>query len=480
VRLTIRARLTLLYLVVLAASFAGFFWICDIGFQRSIDTTVNDASRSNLEIVRRVIDGAADHGVPKMQKELRELSDLWANGAIFAVAGPDGEWIFRSPHLASPQPEFPSTIGYGLTFRTANLERQQYRIAFQRVKVRDVEYAITAAVPTEPFDQALDNFRLTEKEFLPLLALIASLLGYWLSGRALSPVSRITHSAARIGVQNLSQRLEVPRAQDELRQLTETLNAMLERIESSVKRLTQFTADASHDLRTPVALIRTNAEIALRRLRTDAEYRESLSRILATSEQTTELIEKLLTLARADAGAATLRFVPMDVAPDLRKIAAEGHVLAAGKNISFSDELLAEPAPVLADPHALERLLMTLLDNAVKYTPEHGSIRMRSCSENESLIIEIQDTGIGIAEKDLPNIFERFYRADQARTGRASGAGLGLSIAKWIVEAHRGSIQASSVVGEGSLFRVTFPLSDDPRARLTSDQEVQHSSLSAD
>jgi|SRR5579863_7561913 len=123
---------------------------------------------------------------------------------------------------------------------------------------------------------------------------------------------------------------------------------------------------------------------------------------------------------------------------------------------------------------------MTILDNAVKYTPENGSIRMRSRSENESLIIEVQDTGIGIAEKDLPNIFERFYRADQARTGRASGAGLGLSIAKWIAEAHRGSVQALSAVGEGSLFRVTFPLTDDPRVRLTSEQEVQHSSLSAD
>jgi heavy metal sensor kinase len=480
VRITIRARLTLLYLVVLAASFVGFFWICDIGFQRSIDTTVNGASRSNLEIVRRVIDGAAANGVPKMQRELRELSELWANGAIFEVAGPDGEWIFRSPRLASPRPAFPSNIGNELTFRTANLEQQQYRIAFQRVRVRDEEYTISAAVPTEPFDQALDNFRLTEKEFLPLLALIASLLGYWLSGRALSPVSRITHSAAKIGVQNLSQRLEVPHAQDELRQLTETLNAMLERIEFSVKRLTQFTADASHDLRTPVALIRTNAEIALRRPRTDAEYRESLSRILATSEQTTELIEKLLTLARADAGAAALRFVRVDIAPNLGEVAAKARILAVGKNISFREELLAAPAPLLVDPAALERLLMTLLDNAVKYTPEHGSILMRSSSENESLIIEIQDTGIGISEKDLPNIFERFYRADQARTGRASGAGLGLSIAKWIAEAHRGSIQAFSVVGEGSRFRVSFPLTNVPHAGLAYDQQVQHSSVSAD
>jgi heavy metal sensor kinase len=479
VRLTIRARLTLWYLVVLAASFAGFVWICDTGFRRSIETTVNDASRSNVEIVRRVIDGAAPHGLPQLQKELGDLSELWANGAIFEVAGPDGDWIYRSPLLASPQPGLPPNVGNDLTFWTANLELQQYRIALQRVKIHDTEYTINAAVPTEPLDQALDNFRLIEKEFLPLLALIASLLGYWLSGRALSPVSRITHSAARIGVQNLSQRLEVPRAQDELRQLTETLNAMLERIESSVKRQTQFTADASHDLRTPVALIRTNAEIALRRPRTGAEYRDSLSRILATSEQTTGLIEKLLTLARADAGAAVLRFVPMDIAPNLRKIAAEARVLAAGKNISFSEELVAEPAPVLADPAAVERLLMTLLDNAVKYTSEHGDIQMRSRAEKESLIIEIRDTGIGIPEKDLPNIFERFYRADQARTGRASGAGLGLSIAKWIAEAHRGSIQAFSLVGEGSIFRVTFPLKDNPPTP-TPEHEIQHSSVSAD
>jgi signal transduction histidine kinase len=244
--------------------------------------------------------------------------------------------------------------------------------------------------------------------------------------------------------------------------------------------LTQFAADASHDLRTPVALIRTNAEIALRRPRTDAEYRESLSRILATSEQTTELIERLLTLARADAGAAALRFARVDVASNLREIAAEARILAAGKNISFREELLAEPAPVLADPAALERLLMTLLDNAVKYTPEHGSICMSSFAENDSLIIEIQDTGIGIPEKDLPNIFERFYRADQARTGRASGAGLGLSIAEWIAEAHRGSIQAFSVLGEGSRFRVSFPLTNVPRSRLARDQQVQHSSVSAD
>ena len=479
-KLTIRARLTVLYVVVLAGSFLGFFWICDIGFQRSIETTVNDASRTNLDIVRRVIDGVAAKGAQKLDKELTELSALWANGAIFEVAGPDGRWIFRSTRLISPQPPLAPHIGEGISFETSNLEAQQYRIARQRVKIQNAEYTISAAVPTEPFDQALDNFRLTEKRFLPLLVVIASLLGYWLSGLALSPVSQITKSAARIGVEDLSQRLEVPRAQDELRHLTETLNAMLGRIESSVNRIRQFTADASHDLRTPLALIRTNAELALRRPRTDLEYRETLARILSASEETTQLIERLLTLARADAGVATLHFAAADAAHCLRKIAGEARVLAAGKSIRLMEEFGAESAPVLADTAALERMLICLLDNAVKYTPENGDVWLRSYIEDDFLVVEVQDSGIGIAETDLLNIFERFYRADQARTRRVGGAGLGLSIAKWIAEAHRGSIQAFSRLGQGSLFRVNLPLINDHFRHDAPARETQHSSASAD
>jgi two-component system heavy metal sensor histidine kinase CusS len=480
VKLTIRARLTLLYVVVLAGSFVGFFWICDIGFQRSIETTVSDASRTNLDIVRVVIDDTAAKGSEKLGDELTELSALWANGAIFEVAGPDGRWIVRSPKLISPQPPLAPYIGADVVFDTTNLEAQQYRIARQRVNIRGSEFMITSAVPTEPFDQALDNFRLTEKKFLPLLVVIASLLGYWLSGRALSPVSQITKSAARIGVRNLSQRLEVPRAQDELRHLTETLNAMLGRIESSVNRTRQFTADASHDLRTPLALIRTNAELALRRPRTDVEYRETLSRILNTSEETTQLIEKLLTLARADAGVATLHFVAMDAVPCLRKVAAEARVLATDKSIHLTEEFAAEPAHVLADTEALERMLISLLDNAVKYTPENGDVWLRCYVENDILVVEVQDSGVGIAEADLPNIFERFYRADQSRTRRVGGAGLGLSIAKWIAEAHRGSIQAFSRPSGGSLFRVNLPLLKDHVSQDVLAQNVQHSPASAD
>jgi heavy metal sensor kinase len=460
-KLTIRARLTALYFVVLAASFCAFFWVCDLGFRRSIETTVNEASRSNLEIVQRVLAGSVSHGRPKVEKELSELSELWANGALLEVADVDGQWVFRAPRFLKPQSPLPEPSGYGMSFLTTNLDLQQYRIAQQRVSAGASLFRVDVAVPTEPFDQALDNFRVTEKRFLPILVVIASLLGYWLSGRALAPVSRIIQSTEQIGFSNLSCRLEVPKAKDELRRLTETLNAMLGRIETSVNRIRQFTADASHDLRTPLTLIRTNAELALRRPRSEREYRESLSRILEVSEETTGLIEVLLTMARADAGGAGLKLETLDATPILRKTAQQASVLAISKGLRFSQSLREEPLFFNADSAAIERLLLILLDNAVKYTPAGGAVRMRSFATAEEAVIEVQDTGIGIAEEDQTRIFDRFFRADQVRSRNVPGSGLGLSIARWIADMHRGSIEVESRAGTGSLFRVRLPLTTE-------------------
>ena len=457
-KLTIRARLTLLYSFVLGASFVAFFWICDFGFRHSIEATVNDASRKNLEIVARVTGASRSQGLPKVQKELRELADLWANGAIFEVSAPDGEWVFRSPRFSKPQSPLPNPPASGVRFLTSNLDWQQYRIAQQSVLFGDQRFRIDAAVPTEPFDQALDNFRLIEKQVLPLLVILASLLGYWLSGRALAPVSRIIEAAEKIGVRDLASRLPVPKAQDELRRLTETVNAMLSRIELAVQRIQQFTADASHDLRTPLSLIRTNAELALRRPRTENEYRETLERILGASEETTQLIDALLTLARADLGAAQLEPRCFDVTPVLHKSAHKAAFLALEKGLAFSESLSEQSLCLHADVAAIERLLLALLDNAVKYTPSGGHVQFRSRREGESICIEIEDTGMGISEQDLPRIFDRFFRADQARSGEVPGSGLGLSIARWVVDSHEGAMEVSSRLGQGSLFRVRLPL----------------------
>jgi heavy metal sensor kinase len=456
--LPIRARLTALYFLVLALSFVAFFWVSDLGFQRSIEATVDNASRTNLETVRRlVLANSSLRGESKLREELRRLAGLWANGALFEVAGSNGNWIFRSQQFLRISSPLPEIVDGEVSFATSNLDSSQYRIALQRVTRGSEFYEIHAAVPTEPFDQALDHFRLIEKEILPVLVLLASLSGYWLSGRSLAPVNRIIETAGLIGAQNLSSRLELPPARDELRRLTETLNAMLARIEGSFKSITRFTADASHDLRTPVAVIRATAEITLRKPRTQEEYRRALSRILETSVDTSELLENLLTLARADAGAAGMEMRPLDLSAHVQKARERAALLGLEKALDVTATTPPEPVWIKADTIAIDRLLLILLDNAVKYTPMGGRCEIALSQSENHAHITVRDSGVGIPETELKNIFDRFYRVDRARSRNNGGAGLGLAIARWIAEMHGGTIAAESKVGAGSVFQIKLP-----------------------
>ena len=458
--LPIRTRLTLLYCTVLGLSFIAFFWICDLGFRHSILTTVNSASRTNLETVVRLLGASAPQGDASVSSELRDLSNLWANGALLEVADVDGKWLFRSPQFLSANPELAPAKSNELSFFTSNLNSNQYRVALQKVHAGGRVFEIHAAVPTEPFDQALDRFRIIEKEALPLLVLLASLLGYWLSGKSLQPVNQIIRTAQEIGVQNLSRRLEVPEPRDELRRLTETLNAMLERIEASFQRIAQFTADASHDLRTPIAVIRATAEIALRRQRPADDYKLALSKILQASVETSLLLENLLTLARSDAGAAGLEMHPLDLSQQVRSAQEQGAILAADKSLSVTFLAPETPVWVRADAIAIRRLLLILIDNAVKYTPAGGRCEIALCQIQNQAHIAVKDTGIGIQESDLDFIFERFRRADRARCRETPGAGLGLAIARWITQMHGGTISAESTLGAGSVFHIRLPLTE--------------------
>jgi heavy metal sensor kinase len=453
---TIRTKLTALYFVVLAASFSIFVWISDVGFRRSIEVTVNDASSVNLQSLQRLVERSAPKGNTKVQKELEELASWWPSGAVFEVADANQDWIFRSPQFLQSS-ELPAVAGHTPTFSTTNLNHVQYRIASQKFQTSGQVYEIHAAVPTEPFDRALDHFRDIEKETVPLLVVLASLLGYWLSGRSLAPVKRIIDTAERIGVDNLSQRLEVPRPRDELRRLTEALNAMLERIDASFKRITQFTADASHDLRTPVTVIRTVAEVTLRKPRTREQYTEALAKILRTSEETTSLLENLLTLARADAGAMGMELHVIDLDIHVRKAQERAVLLAGSKSLDIDLRTPSRPVWVRADSIAIDRLLLILLDNAIKYTPDGGFCEIELLPGPQQIQILVRDSGIGIAENELRLIFERSYRTNRARSRETGGAGLGLAIARWITEMHGGTITAESQVGTGSLFRVCLP-----------------------
>jgi heavy metal sensor kinase len=289
---------------------------------------------------------------------------------------------------------------------------------------------------------------------------IACAGGAWLSARALKPIQDITAAAGAISIENLSERLPVPSTGDELARLTEVLNSMLVRLESAVKRLSQFAADASHELRTPLAVIRTTAELALRRPRAAESYRQSLSEIAAETERMTQLVEDLLTLARSGTEASQMPRSPLELNALLREVCAELHSLAESRQIHIDTSFGATPAAVSGNRPALRRLFVILLDNAIKYSPSGSRVRVALTLEQELASVTIEDSGAGISHADLPHIFERFYRAGVKQGEEESeGHGIGLALADRIARAHGASIEVRSSPGASSVFRVSFPLS---------------------
>jgi heavy metal sensor kinase len=291
---------------------------------------------------------------------------------------------------------------------------------------------------------------------VPCGILAAALGGYWISRRALAPVDRIASTARAITARDLGRRLDVPATGDELQRLTETLNAMLDRLEAAFRETTRFTADASHELRSPISVIRASAEIALRHDRSVEEYREALSGILRESERTSALVQDLLTLTRADAGVDVLRRTPLDLRTLLEDMRGSLSTLCTQASLDLQLDLPDQPVSTTGDSAALGRLVRLLVDNAVKYTPAPGRVTLSLTRTPEGAVVEVADTGIGIGAEDLLRVFDRFYRADMARSRDSGGGGLGLSIAKWIAEQHGGRITIESETGHGC--RVTVHL----------------------
>ena len=293
--------------------------------------------------------------------------------------------------------------------------------------------------------------------FAPVFILLAAAGGYALARRALRPVDEVTAAARSITIRNLSQRLAVPATGDEIERMSIAWNEALARLDAAVHRLAQFTADASHELRTPVALIRTAAELALRRERAPEDYRRTLRQIAEESERTSRLIDDLLALARADAGLMPMPVAELDLAALVLEVGERSRILAAAHDLSLETEVPEEPVALPGNEAGLRRLLSVIVDNAVKYTPAGGAVRLRLARDTQGASVEIRDTGVGMAPDVVPHIFERFYRADESRNRDTGGSGLGLSIAKWIADCHGAAIQVESVAGQGSVFRVLFP-----------------------
>jgi two-component system, OmpR family, heavy metal sensor histidine kinase CusS len=453
-RWSIRVRLTFWYSLVLLAGltlFGAGIWLI---VSHSLWASLDDILTEHAKGVSTVLQSEVEPGKPThLKEELAEYAEATPGGNLMVVVSSQGRQILASKTVRLPAGD--SAPSFGVQISPAG----RYRTFTTSVSASGERYRLLVATPMDATEATLRRIRMLLLWSAPAVLLMASLGGFWISRRALAPVDEITRTAGLIGIENLSQRLAVPGTGDEIERLSETWNGMLERLESAVNRLSQFTADASHELRTPIALIRTTAELTLRRERAPETYREALRQVVAESERTTRLVEDLLLLARADAGLPSLPLERMELTPVVRDVCQQGQVLAEARQLEVSADVPDEPVYVDANDPALRRMLLLLLDNAVKYTPAGGHITLSVDRDQGGATVAVRDTGIGISETALPHVFERFYRVDESRNRDAGGTGLGLSIAKWIAESHHASLEAESVVGQGSVFRIRFPLS---------------------
>jgi heavy metal sensor kinase len=383
------------------------------------------------------------------------LSSLELPAGAFSIEHLTPEF-FASPGFLALR----SLAGSPRPFRTIHAGRSGFRAYARTLSAAGRAYILVVLQSRHPQHELLQDIRSTFLLIIPIALLLAGLGGYFLARKSLSPVAAMASKARTIGAANLHDRLGVSNPRDELGQLAISFNELLDRLEDSFERQRRFIADASHELRTPAAILRGEAEVTLSRPeRTPSEYREALTILRDESQRLARIIEDLFTLTRADAGQYPITsrdFYLDELAADVLRHARS---LALVKNITLTPLTEAELL-FHGDEALLRRLLLNLLDNAIKYTPAGGTVTLECKKSSGQYIVSVTDTGPGIPPELQPHIFERFFRADKVRSRPETdggGAGLGLSIARWIAEAHHGRLELARSNASGSTFSVTLP-----------------------
>jgi heavy metal sensor kinase len=330
------------------------------------------------------------------------------------------------------------------------------RLLSNRLQLGGKSFTIVLLAPLEEADRALMQLVLVLATAGPVALLVAGGLGYWLARKGLAPVEHLHRMAQDITVERLDRRIPVANANDELGRLTQTINAMIGRLERSFAEIRRFTADASHELRTPLTAIRTETEVALRKDLNTAEYQHLLGSILEECDRLTRLTDQLLTLSREDAGTAHQARAPVELTDLVSGVVETMRPSAEVKGLHIEANSNG-PIRIRGDEVRLREVFYNLVDNAIKYTPEGGTVEIRLGRQDKVALVTVRDTGIGIPAEHLPRVFDRFYRVDKARSREQGGTGLGLSIARSIVVAHGGQIEIMSTLGQGTLCTVMLP-----------------------
>ncbi|MCS6816027.1 MAG: heavy metal sensor histidine kinase [Blastocatellia bacterium] len=458
--LSLRTKLTIWYVSLMAAVLMASTLIAHWYLSRSLRHAVDASLSEQVQLIEarlRAIEGGQEFPEPRTER-------FTIAPAFVELITPEGEIADVAAASENERvPIRPETLERVRTSRDPVAEEAHTRdgramrvVTWRALDARgELEYFIRAGYVIEDIHRAEQKLLGTLLVTTALALIVASLGGMLLATRALRPVDRLIRAARTITAHKLKERVEVPPSRDELARLAETFNQMISRLDEAFERERRFTEDASHELRTPLAILRSELEIALRRERPAEEYRQTLQRCLDEVLRLSRLTDDLLWLSRSESGHLALNFTSLRLDGLCRDVVAQMRPIAEARHLNLTLQESEEPLPVRGDPHCLRRLLLNLLDNALKFTPSDGRVTLRMNRIETHARVEVEDTGCGIPAEDLPHIFERFYRRP---FGERAGAGLGLAISRWIVEAHGGRIWAESELGRGSRFIVELPL----------------------
>lgn len=479
---SIRSKLTFWYTALLAVTLVGFVGISYLFTRSTLSDNLDRSLVSEVKWVNEFIEPKAKKVRLKRSAllELQRLKQLATAPLDTETIGADSAetdeiWNQIYEHtILNPRRQYIQILDRNddLLYRSPSLGKQTLKyseipygwiniVTIRNEEGRDLRLAITqndyvkifVSYPLQELNEALDGIFLIFLILAPIFLAISLVGGWFLAHTSLKPVDTITKTAREISAQNLNQRLPVQPVDDEIGRLTATFNDMIGRLQESFQQIQRFSADASHELRTPLTIMRGEIEVALRRKRLPPPTREMLTSLHDELVRLSSIVESLMILVKSESGRLTFQFDDVALDEMLRGLAEDARVLASGKKIKVNLGTI-EPATVRGDAARLHQLFLNLVDNAIKYTDLHGSVTMSLVRVDGRAEVSIADTGIGIPKRDLTKIFNRFYRG----TGEGSGSGLGLAIAKWIAEAHHGTIRAISREKKGSTFIVTLPL----------------------
>jgi heavy metal sensor kinase len=457
-RISISFRLTVWFTAVFLCGFVifGLVMWADLAYSLSKgrDRTLTRRAARAVEVL------SAYPADPPRWRAARydEFAEATPEGNLIRVFEGGGRLLYPTNSTAPADFPWPKLEQARFdSFKDVKFRGRRYRVLQHAAALGPAQLLIVVAGQLEDNRQMLARFSAGLAGAIPLLLAASAFAGYFMSRRVLQPVDRLTATVRSISIGNLSERLPIGKTGDELQRLAETCNEMLARLEAAVAEIKRFTADASHELRSPMSYIRMVAESALRDLKLTSDSREAFEGILDECHQATRLLEDMLLLARTDAGNVDFRFEAVDLAELLKEVFDRARMPADAKNHRMSLRCGDGPCEVRGDQASLRRLVWTLLDNAIKYTPEGGRIDVALTPHATRVSLKVRDTGAGIPADLLPRIFDRFFRADPARS-QGEGAGLGLAIAKWIADVHHAEIFVESAIGSGAAFTVVFPL----------------------